>query len=94
MDEEQELEQYREDINWLEKARQDFSAWFNSAQSVAQTDQQERVGDCVAVVAIYIHLYMQTCIHAYIHTCIHACMHTYTHSLYFNSNFRVATLYS
>ena len=55
MDEEQELEQYREDINWLEKARQDFSAWFSSAQSVAQTDQQERVGDCVAVVATYTH---------------------------------------
>ena len=37
----------------------------------------------------YIYTYIHTYIHAYIHTLIHNYMY-----LYFNSNFRVATLYS
>lgn len=43
MDEKEELEQYEEDMKWLEEANKDKTSWFTRVQREAKTDQQLKV---------------------------------------------------
>ena len=43
MHEKEELEQYEEDMKWLEEAKKDKASWFTRVQREAKTDQQLKV---------------------------------------------------
>ena len=43
MHEKEELEQYEEDMKWLQEAIKDKASWFTRVQREAKTDQQLKV---------------------------------------------------
>ena len=43
MDEIEELEEYEEDMKWLEEANKDKASWLTRVQREAKTDQQLKV---------------------------------------------------
>ena len=45
MNDQQELEHYEEGSKWLEEAKENFDNWFGGMRTLAQTDQQRRVGN-------------------------------------------------
>lgn len=45
MNDQQELEHYEEGNKWLDEAKENFDNWFEGMRTLAQTDQQRRVGN-------------------------------------------------
>ena len=48
MNDQQELEHYEEGNKWLDEAKENFDNWFEGMRTLAQTDQQRRVGNAAS----------------------------------------------
>ena len=53
MNDQQELEHYEEGNKWLDEAKENFDNWFEGMRTLAQTDQQRRVGNLASYRQFY-----------------------------------------